>query len=705
MSASELRERPRAEREADPLTDTDREGLLRYMLIMRLAEERALKLYKQGKIPGSFYDGCGQEAISVGAAWALAPTDRVCILHRDLGAHFVRGLGVDRYLANYMGRSGGPTGGRDGNMHFGERSLGCVGMVSMLPDMALVATGLALAFKLRGERRVAMSFFGEGSTANGQWHEAMNMAGVRSLPVVFVLENNRFAYSTPNELEFAVDPVERAQTYGFEGISVDGNDVEAVFAAATAAVERAREGGGPTLIEWRNDAHARPRRPRRYELRARRAARAVAPARSDRPLRATAARRARLRSAAAPAAARRGRRTDRAGRRGGARLAAAGSGDRDRRRLRRGDPTPRRRPRTVEPLRERGACGMTVTTLHAPDSRPEDEAVEGADGKAAPSSGMTYLEAISDALREEMRRDRDVFCIGQDIGAFGGAFKVTDGFFEEFGAERVLDAPLAENAIIGAAVGAAIEGLRPVCEMQFADFISCGFDQLVNVAAKMHYRQGIAVPMVIRLPSGGGFSGGPFHSQNPEAWFMQAPGLKVVAPATPADAKGLLTSAIRDPNPVCFLEHKGLYRSVRGEVPRGEHTVPIGAARTVVEGSELTVIAYGSAVAPAEQAAAQHPGRVEVIDLRTLVPLDVEAITASVARTGKVLITHEATRGAGIGAEVAALIGELCFEHLDAPIRRLTAADVPIPFSPPLERAVLPQPEQLEEACRELLAY
>jgi 2-oxoisovalerate dehydrogenase E1 component beta subunit len=318
---------------------------------------------------------------------------------------------------------------------------------------------------------------------------------------------------------------------------------------------------------------------------------------------------------------------------------------------------------------------------------------------------MTYLEAISDALRTEMRRDESVFCIGEDIGAFGGAFKVTDGFFEEFGADRVLDAPLAENAIIGAAVGAAVEGLRPVCEMQFSDFIACGFDQLVNVAAKMHYRQGIAVPMVVRLPSGGGFSGGPFHSQNPEAWLLQAPGLKVVAPATAADAKGLLTSAIRDSNPVCFLEHKGLYRHVRDAVPEGEHTVPLGKARLAREGTEMSVIAYGSSVPLALQAAEELGESIEVIDLRSLCPLDTDAVLESTRKTGKVLVAHEATRSCGVGAEVASLIAEEAFEHLDAPIRRLTAPDVPIPFSPPLEQRVLPGLEDMKEACRELLAY
>jgi pyruvate/2-oxoglutarate/acetoin dehydrogenase E1 component len=320
-------------------------------------------------------------------------------------------------------------------------------------------------------------------------------------------------------------------------------------------------------------------------------------------------------------------------------------------------------------------------------------------------AALTYLEAISDGLRTEMRRDESVFCLGEDIGVFGGAFKVTAGFHEEFGADRVVDAPLAESVIIGAAVGAAVEGMRPVCEMQFADFISCGFDQLVNVAAKLHYRQGIAVPMVVRLPSGGGFSGGPFHSQNPEAWFLQAPGLKVVAPATADDAKGLLISAIRDPNPVMFLEHKHLYRRVKGDVPEGEHTVPIGEARIARTGDDMTVIAYGSTVALAEQAADELGEDIEVLDLRTLYPLDEDAILASARKTGKVLVTHEATRSCGVGAEVCALVAQQAFEDLDAPIARLTAPDVPIPFSPALEQRVLPGLDDMKEACRDLLAY
>jgi pyruvate/2-oxoglutarate/acetoin dehydrogenase E1 component len=319
---------------------------------------------------------------------------------------------------------------------------------------------------------------------------------------------------------------------------------------------------------------------------------------------------------------------------------------------------------------------------------------------------LTYLQAISDGLREEMRADDTVFCLGEDIGAFGGAFKVTDGFVAEFGADRVWDTPLAENAIIGTAVGAAVEGLRPVCEMQFADFISCGFDQLVNVAAKLHYRQGLSVPMTVRLPSGGGFSGGPFHSQNPEAWFLQSPGLKVVAPSTAEDAKGLIAAAIRDPNPVLFMEHKHLYRRVKGEVREGRYETPLGEARLAREGEDLTVITYGAMVLTALEATEDLDGAsVEVLDLRSLYPYDRDAVLASVRKTSKVLLVQEATRSCGVAAEIAALIAQEAFEDLDGPVVRVTAPDVPIPFSPPLERAVLPQVENVKEACRELLAY
>jgi pyruvate/2-oxoglutarate/acetoin dehydrogenase E1 component len=318
---------------------------------------------------------------------------------------------------------------------------------------------------------------------------------------------------------------------------------------------------------------------------------------------------------------------------------------------------------------------------------------------------MTYLQAISDAMREEMRSDERVFVMGEDIGVFGGAFKVTDGFMEEFGPNRVMDTPLAESGIIGTAIGAAVVGLRPICEMQFADFISCGFDQLVNVAGKMYYRQGLPVNITVRLPSGGGFSGGPFHSQNPEAWFMHSPGLKVVAPSTAEDAKGLLVKAIRDHNPVVYMEHKHLYRRVKGEVPEGLYETDF-TARVAREGTDLTIVAYGAMVHTALEATEDLDGAsVEVLDLRSLVPLDEAAILASVAKTSKVLVVDEANETCAAGAQVAALIADKGFEDLDGPVRRLATPDVPIPFSPPLEQALLPNVDRVKEAARELLEY
>src|SRR5881227_2701799 len=320
-------------------------------------------------------------------------------------------------------------------------------------------------------------------------------------------------------------------------------------------------------------------------------------------------------------------------------------------------------------------------------------------------STLTYLQAISAGLRDELRADERVLVMGEDVGVFGGAFKVTDGFSEEFGADRVMDTPLAESGIIGTAVGAAVVGLRPVCEMQFADFISCGFDQLVNVAGKMHYRQGLAVPLVVRLPSGGGFSGGPFHSQNPEAWFMHAPGIKVVAPSTAADAKGLLHAAVRDPNPVCFMEHKHLYRRIKGEVPEGVYETPM-KARVARPGDDLVVIAYGAMVHTALEATEDIDGAsIEVLDLRSLVPLDEEAILKSVRKTSKVVVVDEANQTCAAGAQVAALVAERGFEDLDGPVVRVATPDVPVAFSPPLEQAVLPSVDRVREACRELLDY
>lgn len=321
---------------------------------------------------------------------------------------------------------------------------------------------------------------------------------------------------------------------------------------------------------------------------------------------------------------------------------------------------------------------------------------------------LTYLEAISEGLREEMRRDKSVFLLGEDIGTYGGAFKVTKGFTEEFGEDRVIDTVLAEAAIIGAATGAAIAGMRPVAEMQFSDFVTNGFNQLVNIAAKYHYRNFVPVPLVVRLPSGGGIHGGPFHSTNPEAWFFHTPGLKIVAPSTPYDAKGLIKSAIRDPNPVLYFEHKYLYRHAKAEVPDEEYLVPIGKADVKQTGNDVSVITYGTGVHWALEAAEQlfaEGCEIEVVDLRSLMPFDKEAILASAKKTGKVLIVHEDTLTGGIGGEIAAVISESAFEFLDAPVKRVASLDTPVPYAPTLEEYFLPNTQKVIDALRKLAAY
>jgi 2-oxoisovalerate dehydrogenase E1 component len=668
-------------REAEPVgslrevkeAGLDREDLLgiyRNMLVTRGVEERGHILYRQGKIPGSFYTGRGNEGSAVGIATAMGPDDVGTPLHRDMGVHITRGVEPWRIFAQYMGRADGPTKGRDGNVHMADSNLGLIAMVSHLPAMLPVAVGCALAFRIREEKRVAVGWFGEGASARGDAHEAMNLAGVRQLPVVFICDNNQWAYSTPTHLEYACEHLaDRAQAYGFEGVVVDGTDVLAVYREASDREGARRRRTDDDRVDDAPDGG--PRRPRRRLLRPEGAVRALGRERSDRALPDVAPRERR-------AFRRRGgrdlvERQEAAERRAHARRGVADAGDveADRGRLR--DP--------------RGS------------------------GHAAPQVAVaekTYLQAISDGLREEMRRDKRVFVIGEDVGVYGGAFKVTLGFQEEFGSWRVIDAPLSETAIVGGCTGAAMMGMRPVAEMQFADFISCAWDHLVTVAAKQRWRAGTPVPITVRLPSGGGFSGGPFHSQNPESSFAHIPGLKVICPATPEDAKGLLATAIQDPNPCLYFEHKHLYRRIKADVPDERYETPFGKARVHKEGSDLSVITWGAMVYTAEEAAQQLDSdgvSVEILDLRTLLPWDKQAVLESARKTSKVLVLHEDTHTGGFGAEIAATISEDAFEDLDAPVKRVTAPDTPVPFSPPLEKAFIPQVEDVVAGLRDLAEY
>ncbi|HKA83111.1 MAG TPA: dehydrogenase E1 component subunit alpha/beta, partial [Acidimicrobiales bacterium] len=602
--------------------------------------------------------------------------------HRNLGVFTGRGFDLDVLFRQLLGRDGPLTGGRDRTFHFGHLDHHVVGMISHLGAMVPVATGLALAARLRGEDRVAAVLTGDGASSEGDVHEAMNLAAVWKLPVLFVVENNQWGLSTPVSDQYAcVDLVDRAAGYGMPGELVDGNDVLAVRDACLRAAARARAGGGPTLLECKTF------RMRGHEeasgndyVPAAEIAAWVARDPIDRF-------EARLDERGVLPA------TERVALREGLRFEvdALVSGA------------------LAAPLpatTERDELGR-VYAAPAPLRRADPEAARGGPD-AAGDTDLRYVDAVRDALRVALAADDRVVLLGQDIAGYGGVFKATDGLAAEFGADRVRNTPIIESGAIGAALGLALEGFRPVVEMQFGDFVTCGFNQLVNNVATTRYRWSAAVPLVVRLPVGGGLGAGPFHSQNVEAWFCHVPGLKVVAPATAGDAKGLLLAALDDGNPVLVLEHKRLYRSVRGPVPEGHHVVPIGAARIARPGADATVVTYGAgvgwAVSDADRLAAEGVGEVEVIDLRSLRPWDRDVVLDSVRRTSRVLVLHEAALTGGLGAEVAATIADEAFMDLDAPVRRVGGLDTPIPFAPTLE-AVWSADRRLLPALRELLAF
>ncbi len=693
---------------------------------MRLAREwdmRFERLVRTGAI-GKWYSSVGVEGITVPTAQALEPGDALLTLHRDSGAILRTYLDAAqlfpgdfaasgrhgerrgdsrerlyRLACQMLGKSDGFTGGYDRSYHYHlcrrEEGILHFGMISHLGSMIPVAAGVALALKREGSDRVAVNFIGEGGTSTGDFHEALNMAAVLEAPLILVIENNGWAFSTPASEQYACESLAaRGAGYGIPGIEVDGSEPLAVLDVVRDAVARARSGAGPTLIEARIDrlrghsegddsalfiergreADCAPRDPL-VELESRLIAEGIS----------TADELADLSRRCAELVL---EIVDQA-------LAAA-------------DPVPPERPE------DERSVYATETSLPGPRSAagaPREDVT-------ARDEPVTYLEAIALALGEEMARDPKVFLLGQDIAEYGGAFKLTRGLVEAFGRERVINTPIAESGTIGMAVGAALLGWRPVVEMQFGDFISCGFNQVVNVAAKTYWRTGLPVPLVIRCPIGAGMGAGPFHSQSPEAWFTHVPGLKVVAPATVADAYGLLKASIRDPNPVMFLEHKFLYRRIKEVLPpqvdrAEEGVIPLGRARVVRSrpdpgADDVTVITYGATLHAALAAAARLEEEgvgLQVVDLRTLIPLDEETMLESVRRTGKALIVHEATLTSGFGGELAARIAEKAFEYLDGPVRRLAFPDHPVPFNKALEAAALPDEAKIVAAVRELARW
>jgi len=653
--------------------EADRLARYRALRVPRAVEDKMLRLIRQNRI-SKWFSGYGQEAIAVGCALAAEDRDWLLPMHRNLGLWTTRGVPLRPLFCQLMGREGGFTKGRDRTFHFGLPEKRIVGMISHLAAMLPVADGLGLAAQLRGDDAVALAFTGEGATREGDFHEALNLAAVWSLPVVFVVENNGYGLSTPTADAIPVeDLADAAAGYGMYGEAVDGNDLDSVIAVVASAITRARRGEGPSLLEMKT-----------FRVRGHEEA-------------------------------------------SGTKYVPDGLISEWSRR----DPVDRYRERLVEAGADRAALDridaevereieeVAEWALTQPEvtSAPAREAAD-VFAPAAPApppagrglveDGVRFIDALSAGLADAFEADDTTLLMGQDVADYGGVFKVTDGFVERFGTDRIRNTPIIESGALGCALGLALDGYRPVVEMQYADFISCGFNQIVNNLATTHYRWGAAVPVTIRAPFGGGIGAGPFHSQSPEAWFCHVPGLKVVVPATPADAKGLIRSAIEDDNPVLVFEHKALYRSLRGPVPTGEHRVDLGTARVAREGSDLTVVTWGVGVQWALDLAdglAGEGAEAEVVDLRTLVPWDRAAVLQSVRRTGRLLVVHEAARTGGFGAEVAAEVAEAAFVHLDAPPVRVGGADLPIPFSKAIEADVYSATARLAAAARRVLSF
>lgn len=657
--------------------------LYRNLLMPRMIEEKMLVLLRQGKI-SKWFSGIGQEAISVGCTLALQDDEWILPLHRNLGVFTSRQMPLNKLFMQWQGNKEGYSKGRERSFHFGSKPHHICGMISHLGPQLAVADGVALAYTLKKENKVSLAFSGDGGTSEGDFHEALNVAAVWDLPVIFVIENNGYGLSTPVKEQYRCERlVDKAKGYGMEGIRIDGNNVLTVYETIKGARDYCIKTQKPYLIEcmtFRMRGHeeasgtkyvpkelfeewGRKDPIKNYEqfLIAEKVLSEMQV--SDIRNEFKAYMDAELVLAA------------------GAEALA---------------------PDREEELRDVYAAVSSDVG--------RESSVNIIDSHNSHDSQLTthdkrLLDAIKDALQESMRRYPNLVLMGQDIAEYGGAFKITEGFVGEFGKERVRNTPICESAIVGCTLGLSLEGYKSVMEMQFADFVTVGFNQIVNNLAKSYYRWGQNADVVIRMPTGGGVGAGPFHSQSNEAWFTKVPGLKVVYPSTPHDAKGLLIAAINDPNPVLFFEHKALYRSINGPVPDEYYEVAIGRARLVKEGTDITLITYGAGVHWAMEYQEQHPDiSLHLLDLRTLLPLDYTAIRESVAKTGKVLLLHEDTLIGGIGGEISAWISEHCFELLDAPVMRCASLDTPIPFNMELEKNFMAK-SRLDEYISKLANY
>ena len=653
--------------------------IYRHLLWPRMIEEKMLLLLRQGKI-SKWFSGIGQEAISVGATLALQDNEWIMPLHRNLGVFTSRKMPLHKLFKQWQGQHDGYTKGRERSFHFGSKEHHICGMISHLGPQLTIANGTALAAKLRREGKVSLAFTGEGGTSEGDFHEALNVAAVWDLPVIFIIENNGYGLSTPVSEQYRCNTLaERGKGYGIEAVTIEGNNVLSVYDTIKGVRDYCIKNQKPYLIECTT-----------FRMRGHEEA----------------------------------------------------SGTRY---------VPKElfeKWETKDPIKnyeqwlmqENVLTQEEIEVIHKEQRQKIEEELKLAN-KESPliisseqelgdvyakklvdnqqwaivkedsqlptpnSRQLRMIDAIKEGLHQSMDQHPNLILMGQDIAEYGGAFKITEGFVQEFGKERVRNTPLCESAIIGAALGLSLEGYKSMVEMQFADFVTMGFNQVVNNLAKLHYRWGHNADVVIRMPSGAGVGAGPFHSQSNEAWFVHTPGLKVVYPSTPADAKGLMIAAINDPNPVMYFEHKALYRSISDNVPGDYYETEIGKARQVQTGDEISIITYGAGVHWAEDYASEHTEvSFDILDLRTLQPLDYDAIAASAKRTGKVLILHEDTLTGGLGGELAAWISEHCFEYLDAPVMRCASLDTPVPFNIELEENFLAR-ARLKESVQRLLTY
>ncbi len=652
------------------LSDQQLLDIYRALITPRLIEEKMLILLRQNKI-SKWFSGIGQEAISVGSGLIMKPEEYILPMHRNLGVFTSRGVPMHRLFSQFQGKEDGFTKGRDRSFHFGTQEYNIVGMISHLGPQLALADGIALAQKIKKTGNATLVFSGDGGSSEGDFHEALNVAAVWDLPVIFVIENNGYGLSTPSSQQFRFDSfVKKGPAYGIEAISIDGNNILEVYHALNKAVKKIRKEPAPILIE------ANTFRMRGHEE-------ASGTKYVPKELMDHWAKKDPIENYEQF-------------------LLKGGYLSEDDKNVIRGNIKADINEAVSSAF---NAPAITVDTsrelhdLHAPyELLPVAP-------KSTNTKEMRFIDAISDSLRQSMQQFPDLILMGQDIADYGGVFKITEGFLSEFGEDRVRNTPLCESAIIGSGLGLSISGMKAMVEMQFADFVTCGFNQIINNLAKVHYRWGQNADVVVRMPTGAGVAAGPFHSQSNEAWFFHTPGLKIVYPSNPHDAKGLLNAAIEDPNPYLYFEHKALYRSLAGEVPEDYYSLEIGKAKVVKEGNKVTVVTYGMGVHWATSLAEDHPDwSIEVIDLRTLLPWDKDTVARSVAKTNRVMVLHEDTITGGIGAEIAAWIGEHCFKDLDAPVRREGSLDTPVPFASALEQNFLPK-DRFDAKIKELIEY